>query len=205
MRNQNRLPMAFLTREELFLVGFKRIGEKVLIDRSVIIMGAEEIEIGNNVRIDAGCIILCLKGYLKMGDNIHIASGVTLSCGGGISIGNNCTISFRSTLISSSDDFSGDYLIGPQNPKATTNVTYAAIKMKDHSHCAAHSVLMPGTTMGEGSVIGSMSQTRSNQKISPWTFAWGNPAEEKKKRKKGVLKLIDTSVSSSEEPPKEES
>ncbi|NBP03914.1 MAG: acyltransferase [Proteobacteria bacterium] len=191
--------MAFLTREELFIIGFKKIGEKVLIDRSVIVMGAEEIEIGDNVRIDAGCIIMCLKGYLKLGHNIHIAAGVTLSCGGGISIGDNCTISFKSTLISSSDDFCGDYLIGPQNSRDLTNVTYAPIKMKNHSHVTAHCCIMPGTILSEGSVIGAMSQTRINQKISPWTFAWGNPAEEKKKRKKGVLKLLDTSPSSSKE------
>jgi len=191
--------MAFLTREELFLVGFKRMGSKVLIDRSVIVMGAEEIEIGDNVRIDAGCIIMCLKGYLKLGHNIHIAAGVTLSCAGGISIGDNCTISFKSTLISSSDDFSGDYLIGPQNPRDLINVTHAPIKMKNHSHVTAHCLVMPGTTFGQGAVLGAMSQTRTNQKISPWTFAWGNPAEEKKKRKRGVLKLIDTSVSSGPE------
>jgi acetyltransferase-like isoleucine patch superfamily enzyme len=188
--------MAFLTREELFLVGFKKMGEKVLIDRSVIIMGAEEVEIGDNVRIDAGCIIMCLKGYLKLGHNIHIAAGVTFSCGGGISIGDNCTISFKSTLISSSDNFSGDYLIGPQNNKEFTDVTYAPIIMKNHSHITAHCCVMPGTLMGEGSVLGAMSQTRTNQKISPWMFAWGNPAEEKKKRKKGVLKLLDTSSGS---------
>lgn len=153
-------------------------------------MGAEQIELGSNVRIDAGCILLCLKGYLKIGSNIHIASRVTLSCGGGIRIGDNCTISFGSTLISSSDNFSGDYLIGPQNPKEFTNVYYAPIVMEDHSHITAHCCVMPGTHFGEGSVLGAMSQTRANQKISPWMFAWGNPAEEKKERKKGVLELV---------------
>jgi len=186
---KERLPMPFFTTEELFLAGFKKRGEKVLIDRSVIVMGAEDIEIGDNVRIDAGCIILALKGYLKLGHNIHIASRVTLSCGGGIEIGDNCTISFGSTLISASDDFSGKYLIGPQNPVSTTNVTYAPIKMKNHSHVAAHSLVLPGTLMGEGSVLGSMSSTRPDQIISPWTIAWGTPAKEMKTRTKECLKL----------------
>lgn len=181
--------MPFFTSEELFLAGFKKRGEKVLIDRSVIIMGAEDVEIGENVRIDAGCIILALKGYLKIGHNIHIASRVTLSCGGGIEIGDNCTISFGSTLISSSDDFSGKYLIGPQNGIENTKVTYAPIIMKNHSHITAHCCVMPGTVLGEGSVLGAMSSTKQNQIISPWTMAWGTPAKEMKKRSKECLKL----------------
>lgn len=186
---KERLPMPFFTSEELFLAGFKKRGEKVLIDRSVVIMGAEDIEIGDNVRIDAGCIILALKGHLKIGHNIHIASRVTLSCGGGIEIGDNCTISFGSTLISSSDDFSGKYLIGPQNGVENTKVYYAPIIMKNHSHVTAHCCVMPGTIMQEGSVLGAMSSTRQDQIISPWTFAWGNPAKEMKKRSKECLKL----------------
>lgn len=181
--------MPFLTTEELYLAGFKRKGERVLIDRSVIILGAEDVEIGDNVRIDAGCIILALKGYLKIGHNVHIASRVTLSCGGGIEIGDNCTISFGSSLISASDDFSGDYLIGPQNPKSMTNVYSAPIIMKNHSHVTAHCCLLPGTLLHEGSVLGAMSLTRVDQIISPWTMAWGNPAKEMKKRTKQCLKL----------------
>ncbi len=182
--------MPFFTTEELIKAGFKKRGERVLIDRSVVIVGAEEIEIGDNVRIDAGCIILSMKGYLKLGNNIHIASRVTLSCGGGIDIEDYCTISFGSTLISASDDFTGDYLIGPQNGVDKTNVFYAPILMKKHSHITAHCCVMPGTIMGEGSVLGAMSCTRTNQTISPWTMAWGSPAVEKKMRTKNCLKLL---------------
>lgn len=187
--------MAFLTRPELTELGFKKLGEKVLIDRSVIIMGADEIKIGDNVRIDAGCIIQCLKGHLEIGHNIHIAASVRLLCGGGIRIGDNCTISFNSTLISSSDDFSGDYLIGPQNPRELINVYYGEIIMKNHSHIAAHCAVMPGTKLETGSVLGTMSHTKKDQIIPAWHFAWGNPAKVQGERKKGVLKIHDTSTS----------
>ena len=43
---------SFMSREELEKVGFKSIGENVLISRNATIYGAGNISIGSNVRID---------------------------------------------------------------------------------------------------------------------------------------------------------
>ena len=48
---------SFYTENELKQIGFKRIGENVLISRKASIYQPELIEIGNNVRIDDFCIL----------------------------------------------------------------------------------------------------------------------------------------------------
>ena len=62
---------SFLSREKLMEIGFKSIGENVLLSRKASIYGPENIEIGNNVRIDDFCI---LSGKIKLGSYIHIAA-----------------------------------------------------------------------------------------------------------------------------------
>jgi acetyltransferase-like isoleucine patch superfamily enzyme len=181
--------LSFLSQEEIERIGFKRVGKNLSLDRSVFIIGAENIESGDNVRIDVGAVILAKKGYLKLGSNIHISSGVRLSCSGGIEIRDYCTVSFGSSLISSSDNFDGDYLVGPQNDVAFTNVNYAPIIMEKHSHVTAHCCVMPGVFLGEGVVLGANSLARAGSVFEPWHFYWGSPAVKQKSRKRGVLKL----------------
>jgi serine acetyltransferase len=48
---------SFLSREKLMEIGFKSIGENVLLSSKASIYGPENIEIGNNVRIDDFCIL----------------------------------------------------------------------------------------------------------------------------------------------------
>lgn len=181
--------LSFMDRSELEGIGFKSLGRNVSIDRSVFIIGPEHIEIGDNVRIDVGAVILAKKGYLKLSNHIHISSGVRLSCGGGIEIGDYCTVSFGSSLISSTDNFDGDYFVGPQNPVNLTDVKYAPIILKKHSHVTAHCCVMPGVVMGEGVVLGANSLAKMGSVFEPWHFFWGSPAVKQKPRKRGVLKL----------------
>lgn len=66
---------SFYSEEELKSLGLKSYGKNVLISRKVSIYGAENISIGNNVRIDDYCI---LSGEIIMGSNIHISAYVAL-------------------------------------------------------------------------------------------------------------------------------
>ena len=48
---------SFYSIDELKEIGFKEIGDNVLISRKSSIYGAKNISIGNNVRIGAGCVV----------------------------------------------------------------------------------------------------------------------------------------------------
>jgi galactoside O-acetyltransferase len=176
---------SFLTKEELQDMGFSSIGDNVLISRNANFYGIENISIGNNVRIDDFCI---LSGKIILGSNIHISAYSALYGAYGIELMDYSGISPRSTIFSASDDFSGDYLIGPMIKSSFTNVIGGKVLMEKYTQLGASTVVLPTCTISEGAVTGSM--TLVNKTLSPWTINIGVPAKEVKKRSKKLLEFI---------------
>lgn len=168
--------------DEKELKRFKKVGRKVLISKQATIFGPENVEIGDNVRIDAGVIVLASKGYLKLGSHIHIALQVVLAAGGGITLRDHTSISFGSKLISSSDDFSGEHLAGPSYYEDLRKITNSPIVMHPFSQVGAACVVLPGVEMFEGSVLGSNSLARHNLVV--WSVYGGSPCKFLKNRSK---------------------
>jgi galactoside O-acetyltransferase len=177
---------SYYTEKELQNIGLKAFGENVLISKKASIYGAENISVGNNVRIDDFCILATGdNGYINIGSHIHIASDVALYGGGGISIGNFCTISSKCTLYSASDDYSGEYLIGPQISEEFLKVEKSPIILQKYSAIGAHSLVLPGTILREGSVLGAMSL--ATRELQEWKIYAGIPAKPIKNRSKKLL------------------
>ena len=174
---------SFYSEQELRAIGFKSIGEKVLLSRKASIYGAHLIEIGDNVRIDDFCI---LSGNIKLGSNIHISAYVALYGSLGIELEDYTGISPRTTIYSAMDDFSGEYLIGPIHPEELTNVTGGKVILKQFVQIGANCIIFPNLTLSEGSVIGAMSLVTKPTK--PWTINFGIPCREIHLRKKITLK-----------------
>ena len=112
----------FYSREDLIKIGFKSLGENVLISDKASIYGASNIEIGSNVSIDDFCIISSGDGGIIIGNYVHIACYAHLIGSGQIIVEDHAQISGKVSIYSSSDDFSGEFLIGPTVPKEMTNV-----------------------------------------------------------------------------------
>ena len=161
----------FYTEQELKQLGFRRCGSDVHISRKCSIYGAEEIVIGDHVRIDDFTI---LSGKITIGNYVHISAFCVLYGRFGIEIGNFCGISPHSMLFSASDDFSGSYMISPLVPDELTNLTKGKISMQDYCQVGAASMVMPGVTMHEGSVCGAY--TFVNHSLERWTINIGVPA-----------------------------
>ena len=169
----------FLTENELKKISFKKIGNDVLISDKCSIYNAENIEIGSNVRIDDYTILSAGEEGIKIGSNVHIACYTSLIGGGEIVIEDFSQISSRVTILSSSDDFSGDFLIGPCIPKEFTNVKSNKIHLMKHSVIGTNSVVLPGVVMYEGAAVGAMSLVKNN--VDSFTIVGGIPAKKNKK------------------------
>jgi len=65
--------MGFIKDEDLLKIGFRKIGNNVLISDKSSIYGASRIELGDNVRIDDFCILSAGDGGIEICDNVHIA------------------------------------------------------------------------------------------------------------------------------------
>lgn len=178
----------FYTDKELKEIGFKSVGKNVKVSRKCSIYGAENMEIGNDVRIDDFCV---LSGKVKIGNYVHISAYNALYGRFGIEIGNFCGISPRCTLFSASDDFSGEHMISPMVPEDLTQLTMGKIVLNDYCQVGANSIVMPAVVIEEGAVCGAYSFV--NHSLPAWTINVGIPCntlEERHRNPKELSKKI---------------
>lgn len=176
---------SFYDESEIKNLGFKSVGENVLISRQAQFYNHENISIGDFVRIDDFCI---LSGHIKLGSNIHISAYCALYGRFGIELEDFSGLSPRCTLFSGTDDFGGDYLVGPMAPVEFTNVTGAKIHIYKFSQVGSGTVVMPGVIINEGVAIGAMSLVKNS--LEAWSVYAGVPVKKIKDRKKGLLKFL---------------
>lgn len=177
---------SFYTEKELEQLNLKYFGKNVLISKKCSIYGAEKISIADNVRIDDFCI---LSGNITIGSNIHIAAYSALYAGDvGIELKDYSGLSSRCSLYAISDDYSGNYLIGPCVPPESRNVECGKIILEKYSIIGSTSVILPGVKIGEGCAVGSMSLVRKS--TEDWFIYCGTPAKKLKPRSKNMINLI---------------
>lgn len=165
--------MSYFSETELKEMGV-RAGRGVAVSRDARLFGSDRITFGDNVRIDAFCVISAgTNGHVTFGSHIHIASGTRIFGEGGVVAGDFSSVSSASTLYSASDDYSGEWLMGPHIPTEFTSVDTRPIELGTLAAIGAQSLLLPGTTLGSGTVLGAMSLGRGN--LEPWTIYAGVP------------------------------
>lgn len=176
---------SFYNDEELKEIGFKSLGQNVLISKKTSIYGASNIEIGNNVRIDDFSI---LSGHIKIGNFVHIAAGVYLFGGEpGIIFEDYTGISSRSAIYAVTDDYSGEYMSNPTVPDEYKKVFGGPVVLKKHVLVGSGCTILPNVTLGEGTSVGSMSLIHKN--LDPYMMYVGIPAKPLKERKRRILEL----------------
>jgi len=175
---------SFYTLRELSDLGFKSVGQNVLISCFARFYESENIEIGSNVRIDDFCI---LSGKIKLGSCIHIAAYTALFGRFGIEMEDYTGLSPRCNVLSATDDSSGDYLIGPMIDSKYTNVTGGKVLIKKFSQVGTNCVILPGVTINEGVAVSAMSLV--NQDLDAWKIYGGIPAIYSKERSKKLLDI----------------
>ncbi len=175
----------FYSKEELKQIGFKKIGENVLISKKTSIYNPQEIEIKNNVRIDDFVI---LSGKIKIGNYVHISIFCAIQASNiGIDLEDFCGLAPSVFLFSSSDDYFGNYMTNAMVPDEYRNVRKGKIEIKKHVIIGANSVILPGIILEEGTAIAAMSLV--NRSTEGWYIYSGNPIKKIFPRSKGLLKL----------------
>ena len=163
-----------LTKNELSKINFKKIGSNVKISKNVTIIGAKNISIGSNVRIDDYTIISALEGKLNIGSNVHIGGQSYFGCGGEVQIGNNIHISQGVKVYSKIDN----YLEYDDEP----SVILKKVLIKNKVIIGSGTVIVGNATINEGTTIGALSFVKKN--LNSWSIYAGNPLRFIKARKK---------------------
>lgn len=177
--------MAYYTKEQLQNLGFKHIGKNVKISDKASIYNCDQIEIGDNSRIDDFCVV---SGKITIGRNVHIAP-FCLVAGGekGIVFEDFSGLAYQVQVFTQSDDYSGRTLTNPTIPTEYKNESKKEVVIGKHTIIGAGSIIMPGVKLAEGTSVGAMSLIRKS--TEEWSIYLGNPAKKITSRKKDLLEL----------------
>ncbi len=193
------------------------LGRDVIIDVGVQFVNPEHIHIGDNCWIDKYALLLAgpphagrrkiarlpnpafcyAEGELFIGRNCHIASHTVVNAHGGVSIGENTTVAAGAKVVSLSHhhcniEDEGDvfpYRFGSRAPEEEQALISSPIVIGDNAALATNSVMVPGSSIGEGAWVGALSLVRGV--IPAGYLAWGVPASPIRRRAEQSLGASD--------------
>lgn len=129
--------------------------------------------IGRNTAILMDCTFDCTR-HFAVGYNSVINGKCRLDNKGGISIGNNVSISQEVMILSADHD--------PDS--ATFASRDLPVLIHDYVFIGTRAMILPGVTIGEGAVIAAGAVVTKN--VEPYTIVGGVPAKFIKTRKRGL-------------------
>lgn len=182
----NPFDPGYFQSHELRQFGFARVGEGCAVSRNATILGLENITLDDRIRIDGYCTIIATAGPIRIGKSVHICSSCVLGGRGGIDIAEFSSLSHGVKLLSAVDDFSGDRMTNSTLPDYVVRVQAAPIRIGPFSPLGSSAVVLPGTTIGEGTAVHTMSVVA--QSLPPWTICAGNPAVPIRQRSRNLLR-----------------
>jgi galactoside O-acetyltransferase len=162
--------------------GLAAIGQDVRIHVSALIFGAEHVEIGDHVRIDAHVVITAGPGVVRLGDYVHLGVGSQIFGTAGVELAEFSGLSPRVSVFSTSDDYSGGALTNPTVPEELRDVSSAPVRLGRHAIVGAGSVVLPGADVGEGAAVGALSLV--TRAVAPYTIVAGTPARRVAERRR---------------------
>jgi acetyltransferase-like isoleucine patch superfamily enzyme len=172
---------------QAYSLGFKNIGQDVIVWPMARIVSPEVISIGNSVIIDDFVFLMGGKGT-AIGSFVHIGSFTSITGGGELIMEDFSGLSGGIRVYTGNEDYSGKSMTNPTIPYPYRVPIRSFVHIKKHAIIGANSVVLPGVTIGEGAAIGANSLVTKNCK--PWTIYVGSPARELKPRpRERILEL----------------
>lgn len=165
----------YLMRKIVIRTLLKKSGNGIKIASGVSFIHPETIELGNGVFIGAGAVIQGRKdGSCSIGDKVWI--------------GPQSYFDARDLIIEDSVGWGpGAKVLGSEHtglpinePIINTDLVIKQVRICRNCDIGVNAVILPGVTIGEGSVIGAGAVVRGN--IEPYSVAAGVPAKTIKKR-----------------------
>jgi|SRR5581483_751194 len=181
----------YLTSADLRALGAKRVGNDVLVHEETNLVGLENIELGDHVRIDPYVIMIAnAGGWIRLGSFIHVGAHCYLAGRGGIEMEDFSGLSQGVRVYSVTDDYSGLHLTNPSVPAEYLGLEVGTVRLERHVIVGAGSVILPGVVLKEGAAVGALSLVTKD--LEPWGVYFGIPARRLKGRSRGLLELERT-------------
>ena len=163
----------------------KEKGNDIFISDLCLLKRPHLIKLGNHVAIDQ---FVTITTQADIGDYVHIATGCSIIGGENskVIMMDHSGMAAGARVIASGSDFNSGYLTNPQVPEQyRRELPDTTVVFEKYSCLGTNAVVLPGITLGEGSIIGANSVVTKN--TEPWTIYVGSPARAIKKREIGSI------------------
>jgi acetyltransferase-like isoleucine patch superfamily enzyme len=170
-------------------MSFKEIGVEVKIYQPISLIQPENMVLKNHIILSEFSYFASGLG-LFIGNYIHISTHCSILGGGYCIINDFSGICAGSRIITGSEDINGGGITGgPTVPREFRLNFQSYVILEKHSFLASNCVVLPGVTIGEGTVVGSNSVVTKD--LEPWGIYIGNPAKRVKDRPKEKILTME--------------
>lgn len=156
---------------------FMEIGEKVFLDRNVLLHGGHKfLRIGDRTRVMYGANVNVYNfrdlecSHISIGSDCVIGPYSVLWGQGGLDIGDNVIMAPRVSILPVNHKY-----IDPVTPIKEQGLDLKGIKIASNVWIGSGAIILDGVDIGEGAVVGAGSVVTKS--IAPRSVAAGNPAE----------------------------
>jgi galactoside O-acetyltransferase len=170
--------------EQASSLKFLHIGSDVTIWPTTKIVNSEVISIGDSVIIDDFVFIMGGKKTI-IGSFVHVASFTSVTGGGELIMEDFSGLSGGVKIYTGNEDYGGGCLTNPTVPYPYRVATRSFVHIKKHAIIGANTVILPGVVIGEGVAIGANSLITKD--CEPWKVYFGSPAKVIKNRPKDKI------------------
>lgn len=139
--------------------------------------GLAHLEIGRDVWIGRGTAIRCHEGFLRIGDGVVFGGRDTVNCFLHVEIGDHC--------IFADEVYLGDFDHRTEDldtPIQQQGIVKSPVRLRSDCWLGTKAVILRGTTLGEGSVVGASAVVRG--RFEARSVIVGNPARVARTRTK---------------------
>jgi acetyltransferase-like isoleucine patch superfamily enzyme len=152
---------------------FQSMGQQVTIWPQAKIVNPERIVIGDRVIIDD--FVLLIGGEeTQLGSFVHLGAFSSIMGGGKFVIEDFAGLSGGVRIYTGNEQYGGECMTNPTVPFPFRIPVRGTVVVKKHAIIGANSVILPGVTIGEGAVIGACSLVTKD--CVPWSINFGSPA-----------------------------
>ncbi|MEG4144888.1 acyltransferase [Microcoleus sp. Pol12B5] len=151
-----------------------QVGQDVIIWPKAKIVYPEVIAIGDSVIIDDFVFIMGGKST-QLGSFVHIASFTSITGGGELLMEDFTALSSGVRVFTGNEDYLGGCLTNSSVPYPYRLPTRSFVHIRKHAIIGANTVILPGVVIGEGAAIGANSLVTKD--CEAWKIYAGSPAK----------------------------
>ncbi len=172
---------------QAYSIGLATVGHDVSIWPLAKIVMPEVITIGDSVIID-DFVFLMGGAKTAIGSFTHIGSFTSITGGGDFIMEDYSGLSSGVRVYTGNEDYTGGCMTNPTVPAPYRSPLRSFVHIGKHAIIGANSVILPGVVIGEGAVVGANSLVTKN--CQPWTTYFGSPAKPlRQRRSEKILEL----------------